>query len=72
MANNHTDKFLENNKRYANGEAVHNASHPGEQPINPDKNVAVIACMDARMDVEDLNYNLMAGCQMLNWPDELA
>jgi carbonic anhydrase len=54
MANNHTDKFLENNKRYANGEAVHNASHPGEQPINPDKNVAVIACMDARMDVEDL------------------
>lgn len=54
MANNHTDKFLENNKRYANGEIVHSASHPGEQPINPDKNVAVVACMDARMDVEDL------------------
>jgi len=54
MANNHTDKYLENNKRYANGEAVHTASHPGEQPINPDKNVAVVACMDARMDVEDL------------------
>lgn len=54
MANNHTDKYLENNKKYANGEAVHNAAHPGPQPINPDKNVAVIACMDARMDVEDL------------------
>ena len=39
MANNHTDKFLENNKRYANGEAVQTASYPGAQPINPDKNV---------------------------------
>lgn len=54
MANNHTDRLLENNKRYANGEAVHSASHPGKQPINPDKHVAVVACMDARMDVEDL------------------
>lgn len=54
MANNHTDKFLENNMRYANGETVHTSSHPGEQPINPAKNVAVVACMDARMDVEDL------------------
>ena len=54
MANNHTDNFLENNKKYANGEVVHTASHPGVQPINPGKNVAVVACMDARMDVEDL------------------
>ena len=54
MANNHTDKFLENNKQYESGEAVHTSSHPGEQPINPAKNVAVVACMDARMDVEDL------------------
>lgn len=54
MANNHTDRFLENNKRYASGELVHKASHPGKQPINPDKHVAVVACMDARMDVEDL------------------
>lgn len=54
MANEHTDKFLENNKRYASGEAVHTASHPGKQPINPDKHVAVVACMDARIDVEDL------------------
>lgn len=54
MANNHTDKYLENNARYANGEAVHSSTHPGEQPINPDNNVAVVACMDARMDVEDL------------------
>lgn len=54
MANNHTDSFLENNSKYADGEAVHIAKHPGEQPINPSKNVAVVACMDARMDVEDL------------------
>ena len=54
MANNHTDKYLENNARYANGEAIHSSAHPGAQPINPDKNVAVVACMDARMDVEDL------------------
>ena len=54
MANNHTDKFLENNKKYASGEKVHESAHPGEQPINPAKHVAVVACMDARLDVEDL------------------
>ncbi|MEY3189905.1 MAG: hypothetical protein RIS10_22 [Pseudomonadota bacterium] len=54
MANVHTNKYLENNKLYASGEQVHNSAHPGEQPINPAKNVAVVACMDARIDVEDL------------------
>jgi carbonic anhydrase len=54
MANVNTDTFLENNKKYANGETVHDSSHPGAQPINPAKHVAVVACMDARMDVEDI------------------
>lgn len=54
MANVNTDKFLENNKLYASGQQVHKASHPGRQPINPARHVAVVACMDARLDVEDL------------------
>lgn len=49
-----TDTYLENNKRYSSGEAVHNPGYPGEQPIQPSKRVAVVACMDARLDVEDL------------------
>jgi len=54
MANVNTDKYLENNKRYASGEATHKPTHPGKQPIAPAKHVAVVACMDARIDVEDL------------------
>ncbi len=49
-----TDHCLENNQNYANGQSVHEASHPGEQPIQPAKRLAVVACMDARLDVEDL------------------
>lgn len=49
-----TDQLLRNNERYSSGEAVHTASHPGPQPIQPSRRVAVIACMDARIDVEDL------------------
>jgi carbonic anhydrase len=49
-----TDQLLENNKQYANGTALHNAAHPGQQAIQPAKRVAVVACMDARLDVEDL------------------
>ena len=52
MAN--TDQLLQNNQRYARGEATHRATHPGSQPIQPSRRVAVIACMDARIDVEDL------------------
>ena len=54
MASKMTDRYLDNNKQYASGQAVHKASHPGKQPINPAKHVAVLACMDARIDVEDL------------------
>jgi carbonic anhydrase len=54
MANNNTDQYLENNKMYASGQSVHKAAYPGKQPINPARHVAVVACMDARLDVEDL------------------
>ena len=54
MANKMTDHYLENNKKYATGQAVHSAAYPGKQPIQPSKHVAVVACMDARLDVEDL------------------
>jgi carbonic anhydrase len=49
-----TDRLLDNNKQYASGQAVHKPVHPGKQPIQPSKRVAVVACMDARLDVEDL------------------
>ena len=54
MANSMTDRHLENNQQYASGQAVHKPVHPGKQPIQPSKRVAVLACMDARLDVEDL------------------
>ena len=49
-----TDKLLENNQRYSKGDAPHKPNYPGKQPIQPSKRVAVVACMDARLDVEDL------------------
>lgn len=54
MAKSITDQCLENNKNYAEGQSLHNSSHPGKQAIQPDKRLAVVACMDARIDVEDL------------------
>ena len=54
MATTVTDQLLRNNERYARGETVHQAKHPGAQPIRPARRVAVVACMDARIDVEDL------------------
>ena len=54
MANSMTDSYLDNNKKYASGEATHKPGYPGKQPIQPSKRVAVVACMDARLDVEDL------------------
>lgn len=54
MALSNTDQFLKNNQQYATKGAVHKAIHPGPQPIQPAKRVAVVACMDARLDVEDL------------------
>ncbi len=49
-----TDQCLAHNRRYAGGESVHRAAYPGRQPIQPAKRLAVVACMDARLDVEDL------------------
>jgi carbonic anhydrase len=54
MALSNTDQFVKNNQQYATKGAVHKAIHPGPQPIQPAKRVAVVACMDARLDVEDL------------------
>ena len=54
MAQSMTDQYLENNRQYALGEAKHKSTHPGKQRIQPAKRVAVVACMDARLDVEDL------------------
>jgi carbonic anhydrase len=54
MANSLTDRCLDNNKQYAGGQAMHKPVYPGKQPIQPSKRVAVVACMDARLDVEDL------------------
>jgi carbonic anhydrase len=54
MANSMIDQYLDNNKQYASGQALHKPVYPGKQPIQPSKRVAVLACMDARLDVEDL------------------
>jgi carbonic anhydrase len=54
MANTMTDQYLANNQHYASGEAMHKPHYPGKQQIQPAKRVAVLACMDARLDVEDL------------------
>jgi len=40
----HTDELLENNQRYA-------ASFQGPLPLPPGRGLAVIACMDARLNV---------------------
>nr|WP_297429495.1 carbonic anhydrase [uncultured Actinotalea sp.] len=39
-----TDEYLENNRRYAE-------TFSGPLPLPPSRGVAVVACMDARMDV---------------------
>ena len=54
MSKSTTDQYLENNAKYAAGEAIHQPEYPGRQRIQPAKRVAVVACMDARLDVEDL------------------
>lgn len=48
------DLTLEKNRQYAAGLPQHNAAYPGPQKIQPARRVAVLACMDARLDVEDL------------------
>jgi len=54
MADSVTNACLANNERYAKGQAIHHPVHPGQQPIQPSRRLAVVACMDARLDVEDL------------------
>ncbi|MCP4780163.1 MAG: carbonic anhydrase [Hyphomicrobium sp.] len=54
MSKSTTDQYLENNTKYATGQANHRSNYPGKQRIQPAKRVAVVACMDARLDVEDL------------------
>jgi carbonic anhydrase len=54
MAGTVTDELLAHNQVYASGTAAHNPAYPGKQPIQPSRRVAVVACMDARLDVEDL------------------
>jgi carbonic anhydrase len=49
-----TDKVVANNVKYAAGAAVHNPKYPGKQKIQPAAQLSVVACMDARIDVEDL------------------
>ncbi len=43
-----TDQLLDNNERYAA------AFDKGHLPLPPARHVAVVACMDARLDVHDL------------------
>ena len=54
MAQQITNQLLANNQKYAEGKGLHNPQYPGKQPIQPAKRVAVVACMDARLDVEDI------------------
>jgi carbonic anhydrase len=54
MAQEITNQLLANNQQYAEGKASHQPQYPGKQPIQPAKRVAVVACMDARLDVEDI------------------
>ena len=54
MNHSNTDRYVGNNQQYARGQAVHQPTYPGKQPIQPAQRVAVVACMDARLDVEDL------------------
>lgn len=54
MTQSTTDQLINNNRRYAAGEALHAPRHPGKQAIKPSRRVAVVGCMDARLDIEDL------------------
>jgi carbonic anhydrase len=54
MAKSCTDISLENNQKYSAGELLHKSSYPGGQKIQPARRLAVVACMDARLDVEDM------------------
>jgi carbonic anhydrase len=44
----HTDQFVRNNEQYSR------SFKKGDLPIPPAKHVAIVACMDARLDVHEL------------------
>ena len=48
------DDCLNNNRQYARKASLHTAAYPGPKPIRPAQRLAVVACMDARLDVEDM------------------
>lgn len=54
MANSMTDRCVNSNAQYASGQSLHKPAYPGKLPIQPSRRLAVVACMDARLDVEDL------------------
>jgi len=54
MTTTNTDRYLKNNEHYAGGQTLHQSAYPGKLAINPAKHVAVLACMDARLDIEDM------------------
>lgn len=54
MASSMTEQVLAHNAQYASGTPRHTPAYPGPQPIQPATRLAVVACMDARLDVEDL------------------
>ena len=64
MAKSNTDQFLDNNQQYADGRVIHKPAHPGKQPIQPSKRVAVVACMDARLNA--------VGIPRIPWADRAA
>ena len=64
MAKSNTDQFLDNNQHYANGQVIHKPAHPGKQPIQPSKGVAVVACVDARLNA--------VGIPRIPWADRAA
>lgn len=54
MPKSETERLLENRRRYVGGAAMQECAHPGKQSISPSKRTAVLACMGARVDVEEL------------------
>jgi carbonic anhydrase len=58
-----TDSLLENNAKYA-------ASFNGPLPLPPAKHVAVVACMDARLNVFPRSLIHHTDCGMLTFSDE--
>jgi len=46
--------YLANNKQYGARQALHHSGFPGPLPIRPSRRMAVLACMDARLAVEDM------------------